>query len=345
MMWEPAYENGDPYIGEVVDVEARVGWKGDLGALCASLVGAGGKGHAGFIEEGGSQWWLDGEPGTYRVHDLYDHAPDYVTKRMKREAERVAKGQTISEMRASAGRRGAASTNAKKSSIGRQTSGQLPDAGWSPTDRQPANDRQFDATPAPAPAREVKTLSAEEAQPQQGAPANALGNAALVLVKSVGLGYAKEPEPVAMADRGKPTHRAQTVYEYWCRVMDKGPRTVFDAGRRSAIEKQLKAGRTVEELCQAVDGCKRDRFSMGENDYGKKFNDISLICRDAAHVEKFVELAESPQFSALRTPTSAGAQRAAETAKNRQIATQHLLGGLNGTKALAARPSGDAADD
>jgi hypothetical protein len=33
---------------------------------------------------------------------------------------------------------------------------------------------------------------------------------------------------------------------------------------------------------------------MGENDRGEKYNDLSLICRDAAHVDRFKENATSP---------------------------------------------------
>lgn len=103
-LWDTAYEAGDDYLGDADDVEAAAGWNGRTGMLTDALASAGGEGRAGFIEEGGSQWWPEGNPDTYRVHDLYDHAPEYVRKRMDREAAREARGETLTEIRAQAAR-------------------------------------------------------------------------------------------------------------------------------------------------------------------------------------------------------------------------------------------------
>ena len=158
------YENGDPYLGDATDVEARAGWGGREGALVAALVEAGGPGHAGFIEEGGSPWWPDGEPRTYRVHDLFDHAPRYVKRRVHLEAIRQADGRTISELRAEAGRKGGKQTASKRAASGQQTGSKLLPG----SDNGAANGQQTVATPAPAPAH-----SREEALPSATPPAAA----------------------------------------------------------------------------------------------------------------------------------------------------------------------------
>jgi len=93
LLWDSAYQNGDPYLGEKDDVELAARWKGDHGKLTHALLLAGGDGHAGFIEE------LPDKPGHYREHDLFDHAPDYVQKRKERELERKKRGVTLSEDR------------------------------------------------------------------------------------------------------------------------------------------------------------------------------------------------------------------------------------------------------
>jgi hypothetical protein len=64
--------------------------------LTKALLNAGGRENHGFIDE------MPERPGHYRVHDLYDHAPQYVQKRMEREATRIQKGQTISDIRRNA---------------------------------------------------------------------------------------------------------------------------------------------------------------------------------------------------------------------------------------------------
>lgn len=99
LMWEGAYEKGDDYLGDVADVEDAAHWTGKKGALCAALLVAGGDGETGFIEE------IEGRPEHYMIHDLYDHAPEYVRKRMEREAARIKKGKNISDIRRDASRK------------------------------------------------------------------------------------------------------------------------------------------------------------------------------------------------------------------------------------------------
>jgi hypothetical protein len=106
-LWMTAYEAGDPEIGDETAVELAAGWYGEPGAFFKSVAECGGAGRAGFIEE------ISSQPGRWQVHDLFDHAPDYVQRRMQREYQRRAKGQTLSDLRAEAGRKGAAAKWAK----------------------------------------------------------------------------------------------------------------------------------------------------------------------------------------------------------------------------------------
>jgi hypothetical protein len=118
LLWEVAYENGNPVIGDVAAVEAAAEWPGEPGKLCKMLFDCGGS-RAGFIEP------VEGEDGVFQIHDLFDHAPEYVRKRMGREAQRVAKGKTISDLRAEAGRQGGlkkAVSQKAKGSKSKQTS-------------------------------------------------------------------------------------------------------------------------------------------------------------------------------------------------------------------------------
>jgi len=140
-LWETCYQNGDEYLGDVLDVEAAAHWDGEQGKLCAALLTAGGDGNHGFIDE------VDGRPGHHRCHDLFDHAPRYVSRRLQKEIERVAAGVSISEIRAAAGRKGAAITNGKRTAN---------------VSKESANGQHFAVTPAPAPAPiEPKPSSSE----------------------------------------------------------------------------------------------------------------------------------------------------------------------------------------
>lgn len=138
LLWDSAYEACDDYLGDVDDVEAQAHWRGKRGTLLAALAGAGGEGRAGFVDEGGSEWWPDGKPGAYRVHDLWDHAPEYAAKRAAREAEREAAGVSLSAIRSAAGKKGRAAQlgqTGQNQTSGEQAAGECP-----------ANGGQTDAT-------------------------------------------------------------------------------------------------------------------------------------------------------------------------------------------------------
>jgi hypothetical protein len=91
LLWDACYEAGDDYLGTAADLEALVSWPGDPGKLALALAACGlPEGH-GFIEP-----VSDGHGGvTYRVHDLWHHAPDYVRKRHHRENERRQKSVPV----------------------------------------------------------------------------------------------------------------------------------------------------------------------------------------------------------------------------------------------------------
>lgn len=88
MLWETCYETGDPCLGDAETIEAAAEFPGTPGDLVKALLTCGGEGRAGFIEP------CPGRTG-YQVHDLFDHAPDYVKKRLKRELERS--GRTMAD--------------------------------------------------------------------------------------------------------------------------------------------------------------------------------------------------------------------------------------------------------
>ena len=80
------------------------------------------------------------------------------------------------------------------------------------------------------------------------------------------------------------------LFKYWCDVMGKNMSTSkLTPKRDKAIKARLKEGYTVEQVKQAIDGCRLDAFSMGQNDRQKPFNDIELICRTGEKLESFIQ--------------------------------------------------------
>jgi hypothetical protein len=81
------------------------------------------------------------------------------------------------------------------------------------------------------------------------------------------------------------------LFKYWCDVMGKNISTSkLTPKRDKAIKARLKEGYSFEQIKEAINGCRNDPFSMGQNDRQKKFNDIELICRSGEKLESFLEV-------------------------------------------------------
>ena len=68
------------------------------------------------------------------------------------------------------------------------------------------------------------------------------------------------------------------------------PRSQLDDKRRKAIKGALKLY-DPRQVCEAILGCSRSAWYMGDNDRRQKYNGLDLILRDAEHIDKFMELA------------------------------------------------------
>ncbi|MFM1990173.1 MAG: hypothetical protein RJA99_3130 [Pseudomonadota bacterium] len=86
--------------------------------------------------------------------------------------------------------------------------------------------------------------------------------------------------------------RAREVFAFWVETMG-AKKAVLSGKRKTNLLKALKTY-TVEDLKKAIKGCSLSPFHQGENDRNTKFNDLELITRDPAQVEKFMRFADSP---------------------------------------------------
>lgn len=176
LLWDACYESGEDYVGTSADIEHLVGWTGEPGALARALVEAGAPEGHGFLEptaEGAS---------TFRVHDLWHHAPDYVSNRRTREDERrvektckqcgrpYSSADPRSEYCSGACRTGG--WRDRRSGADRRVTdgdGQTSASPRSVTDRDEqrrlpgvtVTDRDSTRAPAPAPAHQKKSVSTE----------------------------------------------------------------------------------------------------------------------------------------------------------------------------------------
>lgn len=78
------------------------------------------------------------------------------------------------------------------------------------------------------------------------------------------------------------------VFEYWKDRMGK-KRAILDKNRHRDLAWGI-ALYNAEQCKQAIDGCATSEWHMGKNRNKTAYNDITLIFRDAEHVERFLDL-------------------------------------------------------
>ncbi len=79
----------------------------------------------------------------------------------------------------------------------------------------------------------------------------------------------------------------QEVFAHWQQTFNH-PRAKLDVKRKKFIRGRLKDGFSVNDLKLAITGCRASPFHMGVNDRNTVYDDLDLICRDAKHVEQFM---------------------------------------------------------
>ena len=93
------------------------------------------------------------------------------------------------------------------------------------------------------------------------------------------------------------------VFEYWKEVMER-PRSRPTEQKRAKVFERLNEGYTEQDIKDAIDGCSYSDFHMGDNDQGKRYNCITLICRSGEYLEKFLGYKEEVEEIENNKPTS-----------------------------------------
>lgn len=83
----------------------------------------------------------------------------------------------------------------------------------------------------------------------------------------------------------------EALFEHWKAVMGHA-RARMDLARKKVIQARIGDGYTIDDLMMAIDGCAASAFHMGENDRGQRYDSLTLIFRDADHVDKFIRAGE-----------------------------------------------------
>lgn len=105
----------------------------------------------------------------------------------------------------------------------------------------------------------------------------------------------EEPQPpMSNAARSTTTTIDRSVvaelFDHWRQVC-RHPQAKPTAERLRAIKARLRDGYTPAQVRQAIDGAARDPFV---NVQGKRFDDLTLICRNGSKLEDFIDRAGRP---------------------------------------------------
>lgn len=115
-----------------------------------------------------------------------------------------------------------------------------------------------------------------------------------------------EPVPVPNTDialsneRAHPTRSGpgvdslavEQVLDAYVAATDRGSSWKRTTKRRDLVRRRLREGYSVADLVAACWGWRRIAFNRGENDDGRVWNELELVLRDAAHVERFRDAQE-----------------------------------------------------
>ncbi len=88
-------------------------------------------------------------------------------------------------------------------------------------------------------------------------------------------------------------HDIVTVFDHWKTVMQH-PDAQLDEKRQKTIGGALHAGYSIEQLCQAISGCRNTPHNMGSNSQGQRFDGLHIIFRDADQIDRFIHNFHQP---------------------------------------------------
>ncbi len=103
------------------------------------------------------------------------------------------------------------------------------------------------------------------------------------------------------------------VYKHWLAVMGKDPaRHKLTTDRRAKIVTRLR-DHSADDLCAAIDGCKRSDFHMGAG--GQAYNDLTTILKSASSVDQHIDRARGNGAAVQRKGAPAPVATAADWAE------------------------------
>jgi hypothetical protein len=99
----------------------------------------------------------------------------------------------------------------------------------------------------------------------------------------------REPS-VKPSENQQQTDSVSEIYEFWKRATSRNGSTQLTPGRRTAVKARLDEGRDIAFIKRAIANAATSPFHQGKNDQKRRYDDLTLICRNGEKLEQFAEM-------------------------------------------------------
>lgn len=103
----------------------------------------------------------------------------------------------------------------------------------------------------------------------------------------------EEETPIGVS--GGSVKVVEELFEFW-QTVHCHPTAHLTIERRRKVTERLKAGYSVEDIQEAILGCKISPHHQGQNEHGKIYDDLELICRSDTKLEQFIGYKRQPEI-------------------------------------------------
>lgn len=106
-----------------------------------------------------------------------------------------------------------------------------------------------------------------------------------------------------------PADLALKVYEHWLRATKRNPAQCrYTPERKTKVLARLREGFTVADICGAIDYVAQSDWHQGGNESGKRYDDLTIICRNATKLESYRNAWRDETPGAHRSDVGSGMQ-------------------------------------
>jgi hypothetical protein len=112
----------------------------------------------------------------------------------------------------------------------------------------------------------------------------------------------REPSVEPSENQKQTVDPVSEIYEFWKRATSRNGSTQLTAGRRTAVKARLDEGREVAFIKRAIANVATSPFHQGKNDQHRRYDDLTLICRNGEKLEQFAEMGGGSTGNASPAP-------------------------------------------